>query len=151
MTPDLPPDPAPDHSGLERASLDRAGAWASGLCAIHCAAVALAPGLLVALGLGGALSHEFEWATTGAAVLIGVLAGVQGYRSHGSWGILAGFLTMAWAMVAVRFLDHWVAGGGTIVGHQVPYLPAIFATMAGIGMVWMHMLNLRRGRPPQEA
>ena len=113
--------------------------------------MALAPGLLVALGLGGALSHEFEWAITGAAVLIGVVAGVQGYRSHGSWGILAGFLTMAWALVAVRFLEHWIAGGGTIVGHPVPYLPAIFATMAGIGMVWMHMLNLRRGRPPQEA
>jgi hypothetical protein len=146
MMSDLPPDAPTDHS-----TLDKAGAWASALCAVHCAAVALAPGLLMALGLGGALRHEFEWATTGAAVLIGLLAGVQGYRTHGSWGILAGFLTMAAAMVAVRFLDHWIGSGGTISGHTVPYLPAIFAVLAGIGMIWMHLLNLRRARPAQEA
>lgn len=145
MPSDLPKDPIHNVPNL-----DRAGTWASGLCAIHCAAVALAPGLLMAVGLGGALSHEFEWATTGAAVLIGILAGIQGFRSHGSWGILAGFLTMAWALVAVRFLDHWVTEGGTILGHTVPYLPAVFAVIAGIGMVWMHMLNIRRNQPVPE-
>jgi len=141
----------PDIKPSDKPSLDKAGAWASGLCAIHCAAVALAPGLLMAVGLGGALTHEFEWATTGAAVLIGILAGIQGFRTHGSWGILGGFLTMAWAMVAVRLLDHWVAEGGTVAGHTLPYMPAIFAVLAGIGMIWMHLLNLRRSRPPQEA
>jgi hypothetical protein len=146
MTPDLPPDPPTDHSRL-----DKAGTVASGLCAIHCAVVALVPSLLMAMGLGGALSHEFEWATTGAAVLIGILAGLQGFRSHGSIGLLAGFLTMAAALIAVRFLDHWVAEGGAIAGQPLPHLPAIFAVLASIGMVWMHILNLRRNRPAPEA
>jgi len=145
MTQDLPPDPPTNRSGL-----DTAGAIASGVCAIHCASVALAPSLLVAMGLGGAMSSEFEWAFTGAAVLIGVVAGIQGFRSHGSWGLLAGFLTMATALIAVRFLEGWVAGGGMIAGHSVPYLPAAFAVLAGVGMVWMHILNMRRNRPIPE-
>ncbi len=129
----------PDTAPTERAArLDEAGALASALCAVHCAVVALAPGLLMAVGLGGLISHEVEWITTAVAILIGLLAGLHGFRKHGSWGLLAGFIAMATALVAVRFLDAWLAGATA--------LPALFAVLAGGGMAWMHVLNIRSTR-----
>jgi len=140
VSPDAPP------TSTSETKLDKAGAWASALCAAHCAIVAVAPGLLMAVGLGGLMSHEFEWIITTVAVLIGLLAGVQGYRKHGSGGLLAGFVVMAGALVAARFLEKWIASGGEISGMQLPYLPVIFAVLAGVGMAWMHILNLQRNR-----
>ncbi len=64
--------------------LDRAGAVASTLCAIHCAICALLPAAFGALGLGFLLGHEVELLLTGIAMVFALVALVIGFRSHGS-------------------------------------------------------------------
>ena len=146
MIADLPPDPPTESSRL-----DQAGTLASALCVIHCIVVALAPSLLVGMGLGGVMSHEFEWIATGTAVIIGLLAGIQGYRNHGSAGILVGFVTMSIALLSARLMEDWIHEGGTLAGQHVPYLPVILAVLAGTGLVWLHIINLRNRQPQSPA
>ncbi len=64
--------------------LDRLGAVASGLCAVHCAAAAVLPTALGALGLGFVLGQGAEWAFTLLAVVLAGAAMVTGWRRHRS-------------------------------------------------------------------
>lgn len=64
--------------------VDRLGALASTLCAVHCAACALLPAAFGALGLGFLLGHEIEWAFTLIAVALATGALVFGWRRHRS-------------------------------------------------------------------
>jgi hypothetical protein len=103
----------------------------------------MAPGILAAIGLGGLLSYEAEWISTAVAVVIGLVAGAQGYRKHGSRGILAGFVVMSLALLAVRFLDVWVGGEYGTAQRGEHLMPIFLAILAGIGMVSMHWFNMR--------
>ncbi|MBT6432053.1 MAG: MerC domain-containing protein [Deltaproteobacteria bacterium] len=72
--------------------LDRFGAVASSLCALHCALCALLPAALSALGLGFLIGHEAEWLLTLVAVALGMVAMIVGWRQHRSFrvaGVLA--------------------------------------------------------------
>ena len=63
---------------------DRFGALASGLCAVHCAATALAPALFVLAGLELLLSESAEWTFTALALLFASGALFFGWRRHRS-------------------------------------------------------------------
>lgn len=82
-------EPAPKNS--ER--VDRIGAVASSLCAVHCALVALLPAALGALGLGALLGHEAEWVFTLIAVAFAGGALFLGWRRHRS-SLVAGLLVL---------------------------------------------------------
>lgn len=72
--------------------LDRVGAVASSLCAVHCAVCALLPAAFGALGMGSLLGHEAEWVFTLIAVAFAAGALISGWRRHRSvWvaGLLA--------------------------------------------------------------
>ena len=64
--------------------LDRFGAVASSLCAVHCAVCAFLPAALGALGLGFLIGHEAEWILSLIAISFAAVAAVIGYRQHGS-------------------------------------------------------------------
>lgn len=64
--------------------LDRLGAAASSLCAVHCAVCALLPAAFGSLGLGFMLRSEAEWAFTLIAVVLATGAMVVGWRRHRS-------------------------------------------------------------------
>ena len=71
--------------------IDRFGAVASSLCAIHCAVCALLPAAFGALGLGMLLSQEAEWVFTIIAVLFALAALILVLRQKRS-STIAGLL-----------------------------------------------------------
>ena len=60
--------------------VDRFGAVASSLCAVHCAVCALLPAAFSALGLGFLIGHEAEWVLTLLAVALGAGARAEPRR-----------------------------------------------------------------------
>ena len=66
------------------ASVDRVGAVASGLCAVHCALVALLPVVFSTVGLKFLMGHGAEWGFTLVAIAFASIALVQGWRRHRS-------------------------------------------------------------------
>ncbi len=75
------------NSGSDR--LDKAGATASLLCAIHCAAMPLIITLLPFIGLSFLAHESTEWALLFASAAIGVTSLCWGYREHRSNRALA--------------------------------------------------------------
>ena len=69
--------------------IDRFGAAASTLCAIHCALCALLPVAFSALGLGFLIGAAAEWVFTLIAVALAVGALVLGFRQHRSVQVAA--------------------------------------------------------------
>ena len=97
------PGTAPGHVA------DRIGAVASALCAVHCALTALAPALLVALGLGMWMSHELELGLTVVAVLFGLASLRMAWRAHKSPAVLAVLVLGIGGLVGARAQE--MAGG----------------------------------------
>jgi len=113
-----------------RAWADRAGSIGSGLCLVHCISMAALPGLVAALGIGGALLASFEWGLVGFAVCIALYSAFSGYRRHRSLRIsvaLAGFaLLLVLAIVMERagngsigWLTMLAAGTGLVTTHTI--------------------------------
>lgn len=70
--------------------VDRIGAVASSLCAVHCLVCALLPVAFSALGLGFLAGHYAEWAFTAIAIAFAVGALVLGWRRHRSGLLVLG-------------------------------------------------------------
>ena len=74
-----------DSSNIQKDErIDRFGAVASSLCALHCAICALLPTVFAALGLGMLLSQTAEWFFTLVAVSFALGALIFGWRTHRS-------------------------------------------------------------------
>jgi len=73
-----------NRSKLNDNRIDRFGAVASSLCALHCALCSLLPAALSALGLGLLLSHKVEWFLSLGAIAFASWALVLGWRLHRS-------------------------------------------------------------------
>lgn len=101
--------------------LDRLGSMASGLCAVHCASMALLPA--VGALVGGELNERFEWGFFSAAFTLAAVGAVAGYRAHGSAMVVTGFavglslLSLGRAAEALALFE----GGGVlaVVGGMV--------------------------------
>ena len=119
---------------MVRFNADKAGAIASFLCAVHCAAVGLAVSLLPLVGL--AFLHEpwVEVTFYTMAVFFGVWATVRGWRLHRSWW--PGFL-FAVGLTLVGS-GHWAGQNGALetVGHLV-------SGAGGLTLVGFHVLNAK--------
>jgi len=94
--------------------VDRCGAVASTVCALHCAACAFIPATFGALGLDFLLNHEAEWALTLFAVSLGLAAMYLGWKRHGKGFILLPLALGIVGLLAARGLE---AGGGHEHGH----------------------------------
>ena len=111
---------------------DRLGAFASGLCALHCALSATLPSLLAALGLGALLDHEAEHAFIGAALLLAGLSVVLGWkrRSQSNNAILLGGMAL---LLASAFVEENLSElGGTAL-----------SIVAGITLITGHLRSLK--------
>lgn len=116
--------------------LDKMGAVASSLCAIHCAISAILPSLLVAVGLGALLGHAAEWAFTLGAVALAAATLVLGGRRHRSRPVLIMLGTGIVGLLLSRLLEELGAHGvGTVVG-----------VLAGLLLVVGHIGNIRATR-----
>ena len=88
-----------------KTTVDRFGALASSMCAIHCALCAFLPTALALLGLDFLSGHGAEWAFTVLAVLIGLVAGIQVWRSHRRPSVLILFAVGIIGLLSARVLE----------------------------------------------
>lgn len=112
---------------------DRLGFAASFLCALHCALLPLALGLLPALGLKAGGWVDFDQAFVVFATLLGVTTLTLGYRRHRAfraWLLLLPGLSLVWAGSFTHLHDHTFA-------H------AVIMTIGGLLLAGAHLLNLR--------
>ena len=85
--------------------VDRFGAVASSLCAVHCALCALLPTAFSAVGLGFLIGHEVEWGLTLLAVALGIGALIFGWRQHRSTQVAALLIIGIVGLLASRGLE----------------------------------------------
>lgn len=117
-------------------NLDRVGVACSAACAAHCAISAMAPGLLVVIGLGALLGSTTEWVFSALAVLFATLA-----------------LTASWRRLRNRYLAGVFVTGiaGLIIGRGLEVFevhgagPAV-SIAAGLSLVAAHVFAIILGR-----
>lgn len=115
-----------------RLNLDRVGAVASAICAVHCLLTGVALGLLSVIGLGFMGSPVTETIFLVTTMVVGIAAVVHGRRKHHS------------LIPAVIF----VAGLGCILtshyvfDHQGAFGTS-FAVLGGLSLVAFHVVNQR--------
>lgn len=85
--------------------LDRAGATASFLCAIHCALMPIAVTLLPLVGLGFLAHDAVEWLLIGLSASLGIISLMMGFRSHRSYHALV-VLSVGLGLLCLGRLTH---------------------------------------------
>jgi hypothetical protein len=123
-------EPNPDHR------VDRIGALASAVCAVHCVVSAFLPQAFAALGLGVLLGHEAEWGFTLVAFVFAATALYLGFTRHRSSRVA---LTLGLGIVALllaKLLEESVAEP---VGMTL-------SVLAGATLVFGHFSNIRARR-----
>ncbi|MBM3784047.1 MAG: MerC domain-containing protein [Acidobacteria bacterium] len=113
-------------------TLDRYGMLLSIGCAIHCAVLPMAMGLLTASGLGWIAGPEFEWAILACTFLIGSTQLIKSFTTHRNplslylFGAGLTFFALA-KLEAVQF----------------QYSEAVLMTIGGLLTATAHFKNLR--------
>jgi len=119
--------------------LDRVGAMASTICAVHCLITGVALGLLSVLGLGFLGSEGAEYTFLAVAITLGVFAVLHGRKKHHSVVPAVFFATGlgCWLVSHFVFRHGHGSGGHTSVGGTT------FAVLGGLFIVSFHVLNQR--------
>lgn len=119
-----------------RSSLtDLAGTAASTLCAVHCGAVALLPGVLAAAGLAWLLNEDLEWLFVATAAALGSCAAWLGYAAHRRHVVVWWLLLSSAGLLVSRLLEAAELPGGVAVG-----------LLSGVSLAIGHLSNLRATR-----
>lgn len=113
--------------------IDRFGAAASFLCAVHCALLPIVFGVLPALGLAFLADHRIERAFVAFAIVLATTSLLFGLRRHGSWRAFW-FLVPGMALLVA----------GLFVGmDHADTLHAILVSIGGSLVALSHLVNLR--------
>ena len=126
------PRKSPSNAGLQ-SRVDRVGAFASMLCAIHCALLPLIFGVLPALGLGFLAGHVFEQVFVSFAIVLASISLLFGLRRHGSYRAFL-FLVPGILLLVVGVLSG--------VDHANPW-HATVVSIGGTLIALSHLINLR--------
>lgn len=123
-------------------TIDKLGACASALCAVHCVLTGLFLGALPAVGVRFATDPRLETALIAFLILTGAWAVWRGYRRHRllSPGVLFG------AGLALVLASHFglFAGVGTSrTSAGVQWVGAAMAVVGGSLVVWFYVWNRR--------
>ncbi|MCW5937480.1 MAG: MerC domain-containing protein [Fimbriimonadaceae bacterium] len=124
---------------------DKLGAFASGLCAVHCALTGLLLGLLPVIGATFLTNPFVEASFISAAVIFGCWAAWRGFRQHKKWGPMALMfigLGLVFSSHAVLVLGREATGHAHTHSHENPVL-AIGAVLGGLTLVAFHIWNHR--------
>lgn len=122
----------PPVSGLDRI-VDRFGAVASFLCAVHCALLPVIFGVLPALGLAFLADHAFERAFVSFAIVLATTSLVFGLRKHGSYRAFW-FLVPGIVLLIIGIL---VGADHSDTRH------AVLVSIGGTLVALSHIINLR--------
>lgn len=114
---------------------DRLGGVASTVCALHCLVSALAPALLLLLGIGAAANELLEWGLFALAIGLAIPAAILGRLAGVRAWVSIAFALGAVALVSGRLAEasHRFEGGG------------VLAVIGGALLVFGHLGNLRHG------
>lgn len=127
----------------QRINLDKLGACASAICAVHCLLTGIALGLLSVAGLGFFGSLWSDIAFMSVAVFIGSFAVIHGIRSHHSYVPASVFVA---GLVFIVF-GHFVFRHTHEPGVEEPVFmhaaSVTFSVLGGLSLVTFHVLNLR--------
>lgn len=122
-------DQSPMHRRAARSWLDTLGAWASGLCAVHCVALPLAVAALPSAGLAGLDSPAFDRVFVVCVAIFGLLVISSGVCLQRIRLVSAIYLS------AVALL---VAGAFALVHGP---LHAVVLSLGGASMAAAHLVN----------
>lgn len=136
--------------------IDRTGAAASLLCAVHCAAMPLALVSMPLLGAGFLSSFEFECAMFALAAVLGSAGAWMGCRKHGSKAVLVFFAAGLALLLAARLGQYkeiqaaqsaFRLGEGTFLAPVEPVAGALrFLHMASHATItWASGLSIAGG------
>lgn len=122
--------------------LDRVGACASAVCAVHCILTGVALGLLSSLGLGffGSLWVDIVFVLT--AVIVGAVALRHGIKRHGSF-VPALFYVLGLIAIVVAHFEDFSHGWPVHQDHHHGSVPTVLSIIGGSCFVLFHVLNLR--------
>lgn len=123
---------SPDNSNTNELALDRYGMALSIGCAIHCAVLPVAMGLLSTAGLSWIAGPQFEWAILACTFILGSWRLVKSFARHRNPQSL--FLFAAGLMFFASAKLEWFA---------FPYSEAWFMTAGGLSVATAHFRNLR--------
>ena len=133
---------------LDVNKLDRAGAVASFLCAIHCALMPLIITLLPLIGLGFLASEPVEWALLAASATLGSWSLCLGFRQHRSRRVFM-ILGVSIALLVAGRIFHQPHFYGLHAGeshnheHHFSAWGPILMVLGGLAMMSAHLLNHR--------
>jgi hypothetical protein len=96
---------ATQRRGHQGDGVDRFGALASSLCALHCVVSAFVPAVLGVMGAGFLLGEGAEWAFTGLAIGMAATGLVIGWRRHRSRLVAALFVGGILGLLASRGVE----------------------------------------------
>lgn len=123
-------------------SLDKVGAIASFVCAVHCLLTGVALGILSIVGLGFFASPWVDRTFISIAFLVGAAAAWHGYRKHGSTipalMFVVGLAMVLWSRFGVAH-DH----GGTHSGGLAHTVGTVLSVIGGLLLVSFHIVNMR--------
>lgn len=119
--------------------VDKLGAIAGTVCAVHCLLTGVALGLLSVAGLGfiGSAASEIGFITV--AVVLGLWAIRHGIKKHHSW-LPASIFVAALGCIAI---SHFVFPHAHEGGETGSTASTVFAVLGGLCLVAFHVVNLR--------
>jgi len=117
---------------LDRA-IDRFGAAASFVCAVHCALLPIVFGVLPALGLAFLADHRIERAFVVFAIALATTSLAFGLRRHGSWRAF-------WFLIPGIAL---LVAGLFVGASHADTLHAVPVSIGGTLVALSHLVNLR--------
>lgn len=141
-------DETRDLPKVDVKKLDRAGAVASFLCAIHCALMPLFVTLLPLLGLSFLASEPVEWALLAASATLGSWSLCLGFRQHRSRLVFM-VLGVSLALLVAGRIFHQPHFYGLHMGehhdheHHFGAWGPILMVLGGLTMMSAHLLNHR--------
>ena len=124
-----------------RVDVDKVGAYASAICAVHCLLTGVALGLLSFAGLGFLGSVWADIAFLSIAVLVATVAIVHGIRKHHSYKPAMLFVAGLVSVVLGHFVFRHAEAGESATGTQA--ISTFFSVLGGLCFVGFHVLNLR--------
>jgi hypothetical protein len=121
-------------------NLDKVGAYASAICAVHCLITGIALSMLSVAGLGFIGSLPAEIGFISVAVIVGSWAIVHGVRNHHSY-LPALIFAFGIACIAVSHfaLPHVHSANEPLTAGHIA--TTVFAVLGGLSLVSFHLVN----------
>lgn len=122
--------------------MDKVGAVASFICAVHCLLTGVALGILSIVGLGFFANLWVDRSFISIAFVVGAAAAWHGYRKHGSTTpaimFVAGLAMVMWSRFGVPH-DH----DGAHAGGLAHTIGTVLSVAGGLLLVSFHIVNMR--------